>query len=92
MLNRDKFKKITFSIPPQFADDLDFLSSRLKITRSAMLTSIAADATHDLRDLVSSVPENPTPEDLLHAKGRSQALIDDRIESAKGLNHDLFSE
>lgn len=87
-----KCRKITFSVPPSFVDDLDYLAKRLKITRSAMLTSITSDVIHDLRELVASVPENPNQEELLHAKGRSRDLINSRIESARRLNNDLFSE
>lgn len=87
-----KCRKITFSVPPSLVDDLDYLAGRLKITRSAMLTSIAAEAVHDLRKLVASVPENPNQGDLLHAKGRSRELIGSRIDSARRLNNDLFSE
>lgn len=86
------YRKITFSIPPEFLSDLDYLARRLNVTRSAMLTEVAAEAVHDLRGLVESVPENPNAEDLLHAKGRSKALIEGRIDNARSITNDLFSE
>lgn len=85
-------RKITFSVPENFVLDLDYLAKRLKVTRSAMLTEIAAEAVHDLRLMVETVPENPNSHDLLHAKGKSKALIEDRIDSARRLSDDLFSE
>lgn len=85
-------RKITFSVPENFVLDLDYLAKRLKVTRSAMLTEIAAEAVHDLRLMVETVPENPSSHDLLHAKGKSKALIEDRIDSARRLSDDLFSE
>jgi len=85
-------RKITFSVPEEFVQDLDYLARRLKVTRSAMLTEIAAEAVHDLRSMVETVPENPNSEDLLHAKGKSKALIEGRIDSARRLSDDLFSE
>lgn len=84
-------RKITFSIPPEFLSDLDYLARRLNVTRSAMLTEIAAEAVHDLRSMVESVPENPTDQDLLHAKGKSKALIESRIEGARRMSDDLFN-
>lgn len=86
------YRKITFSIPDDFVTDLDYLARRLKVTRSAMLTEIAADAVHDLRTMVETVPENPNSSDLLHAKGRSKALIEDRIEQARRVGNDLFGQ
>lgn len=87
-----KCRKITFSVPPSFVDDLDYLAERLGVTRSALLVNITMAPLHDLRDMVSSVPANPTKSDILRAKGRSKELIDDRIQSVRDLGNDLFSE
>lgn len=85
-------RKLTFSLPDSFVQDLDYLAKRLNITRSALLTQLAASPTSDLRHLVEDVPDNPTKSDLIHAKGRSIELVEERVASAKRVGHDLFSE
>lgn len=83
-------RKITISIPEDMVLDLDYISKRIKVSRSALLTQITQDPLHTLRELVSSVPENPTTEDIIRAKGRSIEIIGDRIDQVKGMSNDLF--
>lgn len=84
-------RKVTFSVPSEMVEDLDYLSKRIKVSRSALLSQIAAEPIATLRVLVSEVPENPTEEDLIRAKGRSISLVESRIENIKGIGDDLFS-
>lgn len=84
-------RKITLSVPNQLVDDLDYISGRIKISRSALLAQLLEEPLCDLRVLVESVPKNPSPDDIIRAKGRSIALIEERVTNAKGIADDLFS-
>ena len=85
-------KKITISIPEETVEYLNYLSDRLRVTRSSLITEMMSEPIRDLAVLVSSVPDNPTREDLLHAKGQSIQLVEERINAARRLGDDLFSK
>jgi hypothetical protein len=85
------FRKVTLSIPPQLVDDLDYISGRVGISRSALITSLMSEPAHDLRGLVESVPENPTPEEVVRLRGKSRALVEERVSGLLRMSDDLFS-
>ena len=82
--------RVSLTLSPAIKDDLDYLSHRMGVTRSSLASELMAQPIHDLRCLVESVPENPTPEDVVRARGASLALIRSRIDNAKHLSSDLF--
>ena len=86
------FKKITVSVPEEFVLHLDYLAKRLSVSRSSVLVQLAAEPITDLYKLVSAIPDNPTKEDIIRAKGESIKLIEDRVAHARSIGHDLFSE
>lgn len=83
--------KIAMSLPPALVDDLDFLVSRLGVSRSALVAELLSDAAAEMRRVVSLIPPNPTPADLLRMRGESESLIRERIASASRMTDDLFS-
>jgi hypothetical protein len=85
------FRKLSFSLPPELVDDLDYLSSRLGVTRSALLASLMLEPMHDLRSMVESIPEDPTHEDIVRLRGKSEAIVEQRVSSLRRLGNDLFS-
>lgn len=82
--------RISLTLDAQTKDDIDYLSSRMGVTRSSLVSELLAEPAHDLRLLVESVPLNPTPEDVIRARGVSLELIRSRVENVKGLASDLF--
>jgi hypothetical protein len=89
---RRKHPKISLTLPAEVVDDLDYVSGRLSITRSALVSSILPEGLHALRELAERLPINPTPEDVVRLRGESEALVRERIESLKGMADDLFAE
>lgn len=87
---KSKMSKIAMSLPPSLVDDLDFLSARLGVSRSALAAELLSDAAAEIRRVVSLIPPNPTPADLLRMRGESEVLIRQRIASATQLTDDLF--
>jgi hypothetical protein len=88
----EKMVRVSFTVPPQVRSDLDYLSTRLGVTKSSLVSELLGSPLSDLRDLVETVPDNPTPADYLRAKGKSNALIADRLRSYRAIEGDLFDE
>lgn len=84
-------KKISVTLPPELVADLDYVSGRLGVSRSALIAHTLPEALGFMRGLLVDVPENPTPDDVIQFRGSSADLIRDRIEHLKGMADDLFS-
>lgn len=88
----EKMVRMSFTVPPQVRADLDYLSARLGVTKSALISELLATPLADLRSLVELVPDNPSQDDLLRARGKSNELITDRLQSYRKLEGDLFDD
>jgi len=84
-------KKVTFSLPEELVSDLNYVSKRMSVTRSALLSEMVLSPAADLRTLFESIPENPTPDDVIRARGSSLKLIEARMNSARSASDDLLS-
>lgn len=85
-------RKITISVPPDLVADLDYLSGRMGVSRSAIITELMGGAISDMRALIALIPENPTPADALRYRGESAELIRQRLASLQGIAHDLLAD
>lgn len=83
--------KIAMSLPPALVEDLDYLTGRLGVSRSALAAELLTDAVAEMRRVISLIPPNPTPLELLRMRGESEAFVRERIASATKLTDDLFS-
>lgn len=83
--------KIAMSLPPALVEDLDYLTGRLGVSRSALAAELLTDAVSEMRRIISLIPPNPTPAELLRMRGESEALVRDRIANATRMTDDLFS-
>lgn len=88
----EKMVRMSFTVPPSVRSNLDYLSTRMGITKSALLTELITTPLSDLRDLMEMVPDNPTKDDVLRASGRSNELIAARLRSLRSIEGDLFDE
>lgn len=84
--------KPSFSVPAELLADLDYISRRIGVSRSALLTELLLDTLGNLRFILEDVPENPTEQDVLRFRGRSMGLIESRIVNLKELEHDMFAK
>lgn len=87
-----KSRKVSLSLDANLVANLDYLSSRLSVSRSALVTQLLLDGVAHMRRLVQVIPPNPTPADLVRMRGESIEEVRARIESLKSLENDLFSE
>lgn len=88
---KPRMVKVAMSFPPALVADLDYLTDRLAVSRSALAAELLSEAVAEMRRVVSLIPPNPTPSDLLRMRGESEAFIRQRIASATKLTDDLFS-
>jgi len=76
-----KLARTSFTLPPDMLRDLDYVSGRLGVSRSAFLASIAAPALSDVRALLEEMPGLPESPDALRFRGESIALVRMRLKS-----------
>jgi hypothetical protein len=84
--------RVSFTIPPEIRTDLDYLSTRLGVSKSALVSELLGAPLGDLRQLMEMVPENPTTEDLIRARGKSNSLIAHRLRNLRAIEGDLFDD
>lgn len=87
-----KSRKVSLSLDANLVANLDYLSSRMSVSRSALVTQLLLDGVAHMRRLVEVIPPNPTTADLVRMRGESIEEVRARIESLKSLENDLFSE
>lgn len=87
-----KMVRMSFTVPPTIRQNLDYLSVRMGVTKSALVSELLATPLADLRDLMELVPENPTRDDVLRARGKSNELILRRLRSLRSIEGDLFDD
>jgi hypothetical protein len=89
---RRNLSKISITIPPELLGDLDYVSGRLGISRSALIAEVMPQALGVMRSMLEQVPLNPTPDDVHRFRGDSVEIIREKIDSLRGLSDDLFAD
>lgn len=84
-------KKVSLSLDEVLVEDLDFISKRMGISRSSLVSELLAEALPGIRKVIALIPESPTPADVVRYRGESVAIIQERLESARRSVDDLFS-
>jgi hypothetical protein len=87
-----KMVRITCTVPPHIRSNLDYLSDRLGVTKSALLSELLDSSLSDLRELMEMIPDNPTTEDVIRARGKSNSLIAQRLRNLRSIEGDLFDD
>ena len=85
-------KKVSMALTPSIVDDLDYVSGRLGVSRSALVNSLLAEAIPPMRELLERIPLSPTPADVVRFRGESAKIVEERLTELQGIAHDLFSE
>lgn len=87
-----KTRKISVSLTDQLVDDLDYISARMGVSRSAIISEFMADILAETRRVFELVPPSPTPVDIVRMRGESEEVIRQRLASVQGMADDLFSK
>lgn len=87
----DSMKRVSMSLPPDLVADLTYVSHRLGVSRSALVSGILREATDSIVPLLRTLPEEPTEADALRFRGESQRVVNDRVDGVLRLREDLFA-
>ena len=75
----EKMVRASFTLEPHVLQKLKFVADRMGISRSACLNQLLGSPLSDLAEMLEAVPDSPTVEDLLRARGKSNAMILKRL-------------
>lgn len=86
-------RRVTLSLRAELVDDLDYVSRRLNISRSALVSEVLADVLSPSVAMLKTIPEgmDPTEEDVKRFRGASVDLVRQRLENLRYLDRDLFA-
>jgi hypothetical protein len=84
-------KKVSLTLEESLVADLVHVAARLGISRSALCSMILAQSLPSARQVVDLIPASPTPQDVVRYRGESEAIVEERMESLRRVNSDLFA-
>lgn len=87
--------RTSLTLPAETLEDVKFVSRRLGITRSALISELLVDVLGPLKSMLLCIPEDPadmSPDDVKRLRGESADIIRSRIKELKEQDHDLFSD
>ena len=74
-------KRLSVSVPPEFASDLNFISRRMSVSKSAVITTLLSEGLRDFRMLLETLPPEPDDKDMSRFRGASAKMITERMGS-----------
>jgi Trm5-related predicted tRNA methylase len=89
---RRNLRKISITAPPELVIDLDYVSQRLGISRSALIAQVLPQSLQVMRTMLEQIPLNPTPDDAIRFRGESAEIVRQKIESLRDTADDLFGQ
>lgn len=84
--------RTTISLPIDILLDVDYISRRLGITKSAVISTVLLDPITSMASELRSVPENPNQYDKLRSRGKSKELVEARLRGLMEIGNDLLSD
>lgn len=85
-------QKVSLALDPTVVSDLGYITSRLGVSRSALVNNLLGEAIPTMRKLLEQVPLSPTPADAVRFRGDSAVIVQERITDLQGIADDLFSK
>ena len=85
-------QKISITVSPELVDDLNYLSARTGVSRSALISEMLAPAAAELRRLVERIPPDASPADARRFRGESVEVIRSTIDQLQDMSNDLLSD
>lgn len=78
-------KRISLSVPVALAEDLDYIHRRVGVSKSALVSELLTTGIGPLRELLETLPQHPTPDDLVRFRGASAEVAQARINALQTL-------
>lgn len=72
-------RRLSLSVPPEVASDLNYVHRRLNVSKSALVTSLLQAGLRDFRMLLESLPPEPDDTDMKRFRGASVDMIVSRM-------------
>lgn len=85
-------RKISVSLASAVVDDLDFVSDRMGVSRSALMSQFLGEALSETRKVLELIPKGPTPAEIIRMRGESEDKVRARMANLQGMVDDLFSK
>ena len=86
-----KKQKISVTVSPELVADLDYISSRVGASRSALISELLSPGAAAMRAILEQIPADPTPADALRLRGESAGLIREHLDKLRDMENDLLS-
>lgn len=80
-----KFVRVTYSLPPQIAEDISYVARRMGVSQSSFVAEMFEKPVGDMREMMLLVPENTATMSAVEAKrlrGTSINIVADRVADA----------
>lgn len=90
----DGVRKVSVSLAPSVVEDLDFIATQMRMSRSALLSGVLEEALPGLLAVAKCVPADGdmSVQDVRRARGASAEVIGEKIRLLlAGGEDDLFS-
>jgi hypothetical protein len=85
-------QKVSLALDPDVVSDLGYITTRLGVSRSALVNNLLTECVPTMRKLLEQVPLSPTPADVVRFRGDSASIVQERIADLQGIADDLFSK
>lgn len=77
--------RMSFTVPPSFRDDMDYVAMRLGVSKSSVLSSMMSEALSDMVLILRDIPPVPSEPDVLRFRDSSVSLINSRLGELKAV-------
>jgi hypothetical protein len=78
-----KMVRMSFTVPPSLRDDFDYVSLRLGVSKSSVLSSMMSGALSEIVLILRDIPPVPAESDVLRFRDSSVRLINSRLSDLK---------
>ena len=86
-----KQQKISVTVSPDLVADLDYISTRTGVSRSALISELLSPAAAEMRRILEQVPPKPIPADAVRLRGESAKIIREQLGQLQEMENDLLS-
>ncbi len=86
-------KRVSISLPNDIVFNLDYISARLGISRSAFIAQVLTQADLlSVRALLQNLPEQPSGADTRRFRGESRTFVREQLDRLVKLQGGLFDD
>lgn len=78
-------RRLSLSVPCHLAEDLEYVRLRVGVSKSALVSVMLAEGLADIRELLESLPDRPSPDDIVRFRGASAEKAQARIDDLRAL-------